>query len=113
MDELLVQIDRFVDDHQPGFVECSLVDAYGVKYIFVEKIPIVTVESLGKDSSYPRPGAIGCQVERRWSTSDGRSLVEVSTAVPWGIESTSGETRFVVHAFHLRKARAGKRLARP
>ena len=34
---LSVQIDRFVDEHPPGFVECSLVDAEGTRHGHVKQ----------------------------------------------------------------------------
>jgi hypothetical protein len=106
MTELVVQIDRFVDAHQPGFVECSLVDALGRKHLIVEKIPIVTTENIWTDSQYPKQGAIACQVEREWRAEDGRLLAQVSTELPWHVESTSGESSFVVLASQVRSQRA-------
>lgn len=106
MTELVVQIERFVDEHQPGFVERSLVDALGKKHFFVEKVPIVTTEDLWSDSQYPRPGVIACQVQREWRADDGLLLAQVSTELPWHVESTSGESCFVVLAIQLRSQRA-------
>ena len=37
-----VNISRYVDESFPGWVECSLVDAYGYDHVFVEKVPVVT-----------------------------------------------------------------------
>jgi hypothetical protein len=53
---LIVQIESFVDDHQPGFVQCLLVDAHGHKHQFVEKVPVVSSNNLFADSNYPQPG---------------------------------------------------------
>ena len=106
MTELVVQIDRFVDDHQPGFVECSLVDAHGTKHVFLEKIPVVTTETLWPGSAYPRPGAIACQVEREFKDPAGITLLQVSTELPWHVESTTGETRFTVQAGQVRRHRS-------
>lgn len=39
-----VQIVRFVDDYQPGIVECQLLDAEGAVHFFIEKVPIVAAE---------------------------------------------------------------------
>jgi len=91
-----VSIIRFVDEHQPGFVECELTDAFGQTHSFVEKVPIVTVENLWSDSTYPRTGDIACEVEQEWQDDAGRSLVKVNTERPWGVESTTGGTTFVV-----------------
>ena len=96
MPSLLVQIDRFVDEHQPGFVECSLVDASGKKHTFIEKSPIVSTEHLFFASEYPKPGLIACQVEQEFLGATGENLVQVNTNLPWHVESVVGETQFVV-----------------
>jgi hypothetical protein len=91
-----VQITAFVDDHQPGFVECGLTDAQGQVHRFIEKAPVVSRENLWSDSDYPRPGLIGCEVEAEWTDEAGRALAKVSTELPWHIESVDG-----VHQFTL------------
>jgi hypothetical protein len=60
----VVQIDivRYIDDWQPGFVECRLTDRWGRVWSFVEKVPVVTAEYLDAGSDYPCPGLIGCRV---------------------------------------------------
>jgi hypothetical protein len=98
MPALTVEIVRFVDEHQPGFVECVLRDAANKEHVFVEKVPIVTTENLWSTSSYPRPGAIECVVQERVEDKNGRVLVRASTEMPWSVESTGGETSFVVLA---------------
>ena len=79
MNTLLITIVRFVDDSQPGWVECTLADAYGGYYVFNEKAPIVSKESLDKNSRYPRIGMLECEVIERWKTDKGRALVKVDT----------------------------------
>lgn len=96
MISLMVQIERFVDGHFPGFVECTLVDAYGVRHEFVEKVPVVSTSDLRSESLYPQPGYIGCTIEEVLVDDLGRSLVHVSTEKPWSIESEAGATRFTV-----------------
>lgn len=96
MPTISVQIERFVDDHQPGFVECRLVDASGRSHLFVEKVTVVTTLNLGPHSSYPLVGTIGCEVESKLSDDEGRELVHVNTERPWGVESTEGISRFLV-----------------
>ena len=98
MAELRVVISRFVDEHEPGFVECTFDDAQGDRHCFVEKVPIVSAENLWSDSAYPKPGAIRCRVEAEWDDARGRTLARVSTEHPDGVESTSGLTKFVVLA---------------
>ena len=98
MPSVAIQIERFVDDHQPGFVECSLIDALGEVHLFVEKIPVVSTEDLWSDSVYPRPGNIACEVEYEWVDERGRQLAKISTERPWSVESTTGSRLFVVLA---------------
>lgn len=91
-----VQITRYVDDWQPGWVECKLVDASGHEHLFVEKVPVVTAARLDADSSYPQPGVIACVVVGKQAGSDGREIIEIDTQTPWDIESTDGRSRFEV-----------------
>jgi hypothetical protein len=101
MPALTIAIVRFVDEHQPGFVEYALRDAANKEHVFIEKVPVVTTENLTVTSDYPRPGVIDCVVEEQWTDSEGRSLVRVTTAQPWGVESTRGETSFIVLASQI------------
>jgi hypothetical protein len=89
-------IERFTQESQPGWVECTFADAAGKSHVFEEKVPVVTVENLDATSEYPRPGVIGCQVVGTRVGSDGRELLTVDTEQPWGIESKAGETRFEI-----------------
>jgi len=91
-----IQIERFVDDHQPGFVECRLVDAFGRSHLFVEKLPIVTSAHLWSYSSYPRTGAIACEILAVSIDAAGRKLAQVNTERPWSVESTEGVSSFIV-----------------
>jgi hypothetical protein len=38
------QIVRFVDTHQPGWVECEFVDAEDWRHVLRDKVPIFTAE---------------------------------------------------------------------
>src|SRR5262249_30574714 len=91
-----VEIVRWVDDYQPGIVECKLVDASGESHLFIEKAPIVSTEDLSSDTTYPSPGAIACEVMERWTDQKGRQLSQIDTNKPWHIKSTEGKTNFVV-----------------
>jgi hypothetical protein len=99
--ELTVQIVRFVDDHQPGWVECEFVDAGGRKHAFVDKVPGFSRDSLDETSAYPQPGGVACEVLAQWPDSLGRQLVRITTARPFHIESTEGQSEFVVLAAQL------------
>lgn len=96
MKAISIQIERFVDDDQPGFVECRLVDADGRSHMFIEKLPVVTSLNLWSDSSYPQAGTIACEIESESVDVAGRKLAQVNTERPWGVESTEGVSRFLV-----------------
>ncbi len=91
-----VTITRFVDDSQPGWVECKLVDAWGREWSFIEKEPVVSLVALDASSNYPQPGVIGCLIVERKQDADGREVVTINTEKPWAIESTTGEHQFDV-----------------
>ena len=90
-----VEIVRYVDDSQPGWVECLMMDAAGRQWSFVEKAPVVTTGYLDANSPYPLPGVIACQVIDHKRDGD-RDLLTIDTTHPWGIEATTGETRFTI-----------------
>lgn len=91
-----VEILRFVNPDFPGFVECELVDAEGTRHLFMEKVPVVTLEHLTEHSVYPAAGVIACEVEASWMEPNGRALVRVTTERPWGVESVGGRSLFVL-----------------
>ncbi len=98
MPSVSIQITRFVDDYQPGFVECSLTDAFGNFHLFIEKAPIVSAHDLWSTSTYPCAGTIECEVNDEWIDDQGNSLIRINTGLPWHIESTTGEHEFTVLA---------------
>ncbi len=95
MPGIKVQITRFVDAGQPGFVECQFVDAHNQTWTFIEKLPIVTTVDLWSDSPYPQPGVIDCEVVKRFKDAVGE-IVAVTTEKPWHVESIDGETQFEI-----------------
>jgi hypothetical protein len=102
-----VTIERFTDEHNPGWVACSFVDAAGLLHLFEEKVPVVSQEDLDAKSEYPRPGTIECEVvSARWAA-DGRELVLVDTEMPWGIESRAGNSRFEIYRNQLLELNQG------
>jgi hypothetical protein len=103
-DEVEVSIVRYVDDDQPGWVACELVDASGRRHNFVEKVPVVYLEYLDALSPYPLPGAIACEVVARWEDDDGRQLARIDTLRPFGVESTEEVTEFVVLAGQVKRS---------
>ena len=96
LDAVKVVIRKHVDDAQPGFVECCLVDASGREWLFVEKVPVVTGSNLDGNSTYPQPGYIACVVVARRRDETGRKVATVNTETPWGVAATTGETSFEV-----------------
>jgi hypothetical protein len=95
-----VDIVRFVDRDQPGWVECVLHDARGVAWTFVEKVPIVTAEYLDESSAYPCHGTIACEVV---PNPDGveSPMVRIDMSRPWGVESIDGTSTFTVRREQL------------
>lgn len=86
-----VQIVRYADDSQPGWVECQLTDAHGRLWSFVEKLPVVSEALLDACSAYPQTGIIACEV-----IGIAGEVARVDTTCPWGVESVEGETQFEV-----------------
>lgn len=101
MTAVAIEIVRFVDEHQPGFVECRLIDAQGQSHTFLEKVPIVTEEKLWSGSKYPRAGSVACRLEAEFKDTTGRLLSRIDTAHPFSVESASGETKFIVLSSQL------------
>ena len=101
MPTVSVQITRIVDDNFPGFVECILVDAHGTAHTFIEKVPIVSSDSLSTASIFPCSGGIPCEISKECQDETDRPLVKVCTERSCGVESTSGETRFTVRSSQL------------
>ena len=62
---VIVEVRRYVDDSQPGWVECWLTDT------------------------------------------DGRERVFIDTREPWGVEATTGATRFAVRPEQLVEVASG------
>jgi len=89
MKAIKIKITRFVDDHQPGFVECKFNDAFGKEHIVIEKVPIVINEYLNENSSYPQDGVIACIILKTWQDDKQRKIVTVTISEP--IYNTSEE----------------------
>ena len=103
MTRVAVEITRYVDASFPGWVEVVLRDARGSAWTFVEKVPVVSAESLTSASSFPRSGAITCEVVPGPSEAIASGLVEIDTSRPWGIEAKDGTFRFVIRDSQLIK----------
>jgi hypothetical protein len=94
-----VEITRFVDEHQPGFVECCFEDVRGMRHFFIEKVPVLTSAYLDANSIYPVDGVIDCELVEHvnWDT----DIRTISTRHPWHIESTEGLFVFDVQSNQL------------
>jgi hypothetical protein len=100
MHYLAVEIVRFVDDHQPGWVECEFIDAEGHSHTLLDKVPAFgseTNEDLDAASKYPQPGVARCEILEEFRDAQGREVVRITIDKPDTLESKSGLTEFVVH----------------
>jgi len=92
-----VSITRRVDDESfPGIVECELVDASGQRHLFVDKIPIFSLDHLDSASVFPQPGVIRCDVIASGSDGAGRPVLIIDISKPDHVESVDGLSRFEV-----------------
>ena len=99
--DIHIDIVAWHDDHQPGLVECRLIDAHGKAWTFVEKVPIVTEAMLESTTSYPQPGTIRGIVVDTPQATDGQEIVTIDTTLPWRIEDLDCVTRFDVRPDQL------------
>jgi hypothetical protein len=98
---VLVQIVRFVDGHEPGWVACEFKDAEGRGHTFIDKVPIFTREDIRADSTFPKQGVMPCELLDHWRDMNGRELVRISTGKPLDNKSVEGLSEFVVLAADL------------
>jgi len=96
MKALKIKITKFIDAHQPGFVECRFVDARNQEHIIHEKAPVVTTENLNENSIYPTDGFIAYEILREYSDENSRSLITISTERPWDISTVENISVFDV-----------------
>ena len=100
--ELAVRILRYVDDHQPGWVESEFLDANGRRHTIVEKVPaFASVMRLDADTDYPQAGYVSCEVLSTSQDEHGRTVAQITTARPYCIESTEGGSEFVMFSEQL------------
>jgi lactoylglutathione lyase len=88
-----INILRFIDDSQPGWVECDFKDAYGKEHIIREKTAIISLENLDRNSDYPKEGLVACEVVKESKGNNGRIIYTVR-CILWGVESIEGLTEF-------------------
>jgi hypothetical protein len=96
MQYLSVQIVRFLDSRQPGWVACEFTDAAGRCHTLEDKVPMFAGATLDAKAAYPKPGFVRCEEMRRWRDERGREVVRISTMRPDGLASTEGVSEFTV-----------------
>lgn len=101
MSAVRIQITRYTNDHNPGFVECRLTDAWGKEWLFEVKVPVVAYEELDDRSDYPQPGVFHCEIVNTRTDENGREIVTIDIEKPWGIESVDGSTQFEILGHQL------------
>jgi hypothetical protein len=89
-----ILITSFIDDHQPGFVECKFYDALNKEHIVQDKVPIVTDRYLDANSEYPQDGIIACEIIKQSEDTNGKTIFTVNTLKPWGVDTIEGLTEF-------------------
>jgi hypothetical protein len=99
MTAVRVSITAFIDEYQPGIVECCLADVHGHTWKFHEKVPVVSAEDLWIDSEYPQPGSIECKVLESKRSPSGQQILIIQT-----IESVEGVTVFEIFAEQLERS---------
>jgi lactoylglutathione lyase len=95
-----IKINQFIDEHQPGWVECNFFDVFGKEHIVREKIPMVTVEHLDKNSDYPKEGLVACEIIKEWKNKQEQTIYTVRSIL-WGVETIEGLTEFDLFAEQL------------
>ena len=75
-----IEITRFVDDAQPGWVEAVLVDAWKQKWTFVQKIPSFTEDYLDAESEYPVEAVMECKIVGGYLDRDERLVAIIRAA---------------------------------
>ena len=89
-----IKITKFISSDNPGFVECTFMDALDKEHIVHEKVPVVTTENLNEKSTYPKDGVIACRQINQRTDEKGRVIVTVDTEEPWGVDTTDGKFQF-------------------
>jgi hypothetical protein len=97
-----VQINSFQWEPQPGWVECTLIDAGSREWHLGMKTAYLSCGQLSESSAFPQLGVIPCLVVARRHDERGRAIVDIDTDLPsGGVESSEGETKFTVFAAQL------------
>jgi lactoylglutathione lyase len=87
-----INILRFIDDSQPGWVECNFKDAFDKEHIIREKTAVISSEYLDRNSEYPKQGLVACEIVKESKGNNGRIIYTVRCIS--GVESIEGLTEF-------------------
>lgn len=98
---LRLQIVRFVDESQPGWVAGVFTDAEGQEHTIIDKVPVIATSELWTDSQYPQPGFAACEVLQRLTDGRNEAVVRIDIDKPWRLTSTDGQSVFLVLASQL------------
>lgn len=93
MPRVRIEVLELVDTASPGSVECSLIDASGTEWRFVEKLPVVLDTHESHLEFLPRPGVLACVIVRR----EEGDVITIETDVA----CTTGQSVFRVRAGQL------------
>ncbi len=86
---------------QPGLVEVMMTDASGRQWTFVDKWPIFSAQTLTDQTQYPVGVLIDCELTDEDVGGIDQNLVLISTEKPWGVQTTEGQTEFVIRRDQL------------
>ncbi len=90
-----VEILKIIDEHQPIFVECLLVDCNGISHYFHEKLPVV---SLNESMEFPCKGGISCKIVQ-----ETKDTLIIDTSSPIYVESVDDECLFEVKRSQVKR----------
>lgn len=93
MAQLSISVDRITDASFPGFVECSFVDANGGRFLFIEKLSVV---SSAPNPVLPMAGKIDVELISVFSDETGARLAKIDISNSLGVFAQDGTTEFVV-----------------
>jgi hypothetical protein len=92
MEYLEVDIIEYTQSNFPGWVLCKVIDSTGQIHYFEEKVPIVSIENINKDTILPQKGYVRGKIINR-----NNGIICFSTLKPDGVETKEGVSIFYVY----------------
>jgi hypothetical protein len=92
---LVIDIVEYTQNDFPGWVRCKLIDSMGKEHYFNEKVPIVSVENINKNTTFPQKGYIRGEIIEVVNKKHG--IIAFGTLKPDGVESENGNNLFLVY----------------